>query len=670
MSDSQLRLAHFFDHVGGLNTTDSPFKISDGQATSGFNYDYALTGGFSKRGGNVYTNTVADAKLRTLGMSQWVSGTGSKGPIRAADTVLQTSTDSWASNFTTLTKDTLAAPSTLFSSNQPVVFSQFNNASASVLWCAGGGLTTLHGVYAPSSSPTKFTENGVTPPNGAFTATQAATGGSWASTGTYFYTLAYRKASTQALSNAALEVSVTILNVTDKSTIDLSGLTGLDTTLIDKIYLYRSAVAGTSGFTTGDLVAQINSSATTYVDTGSYISTAQNVPRVGNTLLDNSVLSSGTYNTVTTFKRRLVAASGNTFYLSDLNKSESWPASNVFTIPSGGPITALGVISFTTATSTNIDELLVIFTQRETWILTGSSLTDWTLKFLANVGCVGQAALANAGDILCWLDYSGFYIWDGSGKPVYVSRPIENNFSASGSFDKANFVYAWAAYSSTKKQVIWHIADTVEGVNQVSVKLDLRLTLPSLQGGLGPKTIDGVFCLDNNPYPLYGGAVNIPTTSEVFFAGDASGFVYNMYSGLKDQSSTDIDFQYGSKFFDMGSPGVSKRFHKVIVWAKDTTDASLTLDYWTKYHAGENDKAGGIAQVSTQVSDGTWDIGSWDAAYWDDVAQSYNPIVYNLGSALGNEGDCIRIRLSHVGINAPISIAGFTIVYSESGLRK
>lgn len=143
-----------------------------------------------------------------------------------------------------------------------------------------------------------------------------------------------------------------------------------------------------------------------------------------------------------------------------------------------------------------------------------------------------------------------------------------------------------------------------------------------------------------------------------------------MFDSFADASS-DIDFSYESKFFDLGSFNTTKRFHKILVWTKDSSDADLTLDWWTQYKSDEDSKATMSMPASTQVSEALWDLAFWDSAYWEQSVQAFNCLVFNLNSTVGStEGDCIKIRLRQSDANAPITVAGFTVVYSEMGMRK
>lgn len=656
--------ADYFNNVGGLNITDSPFRVGDGQATGGYNYNYTLVGGFRKRKGHDKVNSTAFTQLRTSGVFQHITSTGTKTTIATMDRKIN------AINLTTpsatpVTEDTTAAGSDFLQASNTVqtLGSQFNTTSANTLWLIGGGMTLPVGVY----SSTKATVNGAAAPTGTIVPT-AGGAGSTLQTGTYWYAIVSRKGSTLVTSNASLDASVAV-TAGQQVTIDLTGVVTGDNAKYDQIWIYRSGLNGVTGFTTGDLIAQLASGTASYVDTGTFITSATNVPRAGNLILDNSTLTSGAYKGITTYKRRLVVAKDSTIYFSDLNKPESWPLANFITVPSGGNITGLAIISLTSATSREIDEVLVIYKDEEIWAVTGTTPSDFVLKYISNNGTPLQNVVVPANGFLSWMNLKGVYTWDGSGKPIRLSRPIDTLFKIDGDIDRSKFSFFWGSFYELNQEVVWYISDVNIGEQKAALRLDLRLTTPALTGSeLASREIDGVFMRDSIPMALYAGASKVYTGSdEMLLSGDASGFLYDLYSALSDEGAG-IDFSYSSKYHDLGSVGIAKRIHKVIVWVEDTSDEKLTLSIWPAYQSSEQDAIMAEETISRSVSQGIWDLGYWDAAEWDNALLStFTPVVFNPKQA---EGDAFRLRFSQTEADAPTSVAGYTIIYSEIGLRK
>lgn len=683
--------ADFFDNSAGVNTSDSPFRVLDNQATDGYNYDYVATGGFQKRYGHGLLTAVPDTNIRSLGYYLHTTSANVKTLLRAGGTTLQTQ-DLTTGVSTTQSDDTVSAASAFFTSNQPVVFSQFNTTTNNIAWCAGGGLASGRVL---GYNGTKLTLNGSAAPTGSIGTSVAGADGTLPA-GTYYYAVALHKLSTGAISNAALDASV-VVGATNHVVIDLSGITGVDTTKYDLFYIYRSAISGVSGFTSGDLAGTAATSASTFTDLGATQGTAASIPRSGSASLDNSVLPAGTYKAITTWKRRLVTAQGSTLYISDLNKSESWPAANPITIPSGGDITALGIISFNTSTTTGTDEFLAVFKERELWMVTGSSSSDWALKFVDYIGCAAQPLLTLANGFLAWVDYRGIYLWDGSGKPIYASRPIEADFKITGDIDLSNLIYGWGVFNRSQNAIIWTLSSKSLGVQKLVLKLDIRLTYPGITNSIDSRILEGVFTRDSLPYPLYAGYSALPNSTEMIYAGDNVGNTYTLYSNLNADytniaqywdvatwdtgywdyqynQTTGQAFRYRTKTLDLGLIGTTKRIHKIIAWCKQNSSANLTLNYWVGYALDSRGKASTIQPISSTTSyagNAYWDQGYWDLSYWDQALQTYSPVVFNLSnSSVGVEGDAITLEFVQSGINAPLTVGGFSIVYTEVGMRK
>lgn len=675
--EGQFLVEDFYLNVGGLNTSDSPFIVAPGEATGGKNYDYVSRGGLKKRAGHAKLNTSANAQVKSLGLGLWNKPGTARKVIRAAGRKLQDfDTSSFA--FTNLTEDTTAAASDFLgvSSTQPVVFSMFNTSNAGVLWSAGGGATALYGAY----SATKVTKNGVAAPTGSISLATSADGTApdFASTGYYRYAVAFRKTSTQAISNATLFKEVQVTTATDKVTVTLSSISNIDATKYDKYYIYRSAVSvsaqGDVAFTTGDLIAQEDIASTTYVDRGSYISTSENVPQAGNVLLDNSELATGSYKTLTVFKRRLVTALNSTIYFSDLNKPESWPTYQTITLPSGGEITALGVISMTSATSSEIQEMLVVFKQREVWVITGdgaltSGIPDWSLKFINSAGSPGQASVVAADGYLFWVNYRGFQMWNGNSKPLYISRKIQDKFERGGDIDKSLLGQAWGAYAEGRGQIHWCLSSNSEGTQKLVLKLDLDLTTKSQSG-------EGVFTPDVLAFSAYAGLSFIASessTEETIYYGDNAGFVYGGYTSSQD-GGTSYDFDYITPYLTFGQPNTAKRINKIVAWVVDNGEYDLRLTYWSNYRNRSVDSD----SVLVTVNQGTTDSGAlygsaiWDTSAYSSFSPKIKPVVFNIpaGSQNNGEGDSFRLRFQQPATTKTLTVYGFSVYYTDLSLRK
>lgn len=662
-------IAKFFGNSGGYNNTDSPLSIADNQATGqSYNYDYLRTGALSKVLAPAKINSSADAQLKSLGMAMHhAANTDIRTVVRMAGTKIQT-LDLGTGLATNVVEDTATAGTDFLDVNsvQPIVSASFNALNGNtVVWSAGGGMSAVYGFNG-----SVVTQNGVPEPTGTFTAVLQApgTGGVWPVTGTYYYALTLRKASTHAEGNAALDVAVTVDNATKAVVITLPTV---DTTKYDQFNLYRSTVNGSLGFTAGDLVAQGPTTTATYTDTGTNVAIAQLVPRSGNLVLDNGTLPTGTYKCITTFKRRLVTASGGSFYVSDLNKPESWPLENKFTPPSGGPITGLGFIGTASEYSTGADEYLLIFKENELWAFTGSSEDDWELKFVDKTGCISPGSVVQFNGFTSWIATNGVYIWDGRGRPTRVSRPINALFEADGDIDRSKLVSAWGVHFRKTQQVIWRLSHRTLGEQKLSLKLDTRLTALANSQNPEESEANGVFILDEDSTPLYSGTSFSPSASEeLLIVGDGSGYAYKAYSAPANPDGSGVGFQYETRPMDLGAPEMLKRWKRVLVWVEAISPGDLKLNYWADYKNRDDSASDVITPLPIKkgVAASLWDIAIWDVSLWDDYIQDIQMVQFNLHSSENNaEGIALKLQFIQESASTPLRIHGFAVEFEDMG---
>lgn len=662
----------YYVNDGGLNNTDSPFTALPGQAGSNSrNFEYTKQGAIKKRLGLEQVNATADTELRAIGLNARITKEDLRTLIRSAAQRIQSINTSTGA-FTNLTEDTAAAGSTFWDSGTtvPVNGNMFVTPGQDVLWLAGGGASKIYGVY----SDTKVTANGVDAPTGSITATPGGSGGSLAA-GTYYYAVALEKASTDASSNAVLDVIATVTS-SQVVTIDFTAITSFDTTKYDNFLVYRSSAGGSTGFTAGALVARVATSSTSYVDTGTDIDSSVVVPRAGNTLLDNSPLPAGDPLYTTVFKQRLVTAIGSTVYISDISKPESWPLVNYIEIPTGGSITGLGVVSFVTQDASSIDEILVVFKEDEMHIIQGTGtisggLADWSLKFLDTTGCESHNSIVFANGYLTWLNRRGIFIWDGTNKPIYASRLIEDYFGFDGDISLGDLRFSWGVFYKKQNQVVWALSNSTFGTQKFFLKLDLRLTLPRVTSDLSSRIIPAVFVPDTYAQAQYAGVVYRPTddSEERLFTADDQGFIYSSYK-VQNDAGSGIDFQYETQALDQGQPDINKVYDTVIAYVEDLGDFDLTLRYWADYRTGESDSSAGTVQISPTPSRelALWDVAFWDVAFWDDFNPRLRKVVFHLRSDRNNtQGTSLRLRFEQGEADEPIILYGFSILYNVVG---
>lgn len=660
--EAQLITAEFFDNTGGLETSNSPFLSHPDCASGGFNFDYVQRGAIRKRKGHALLNSGDGSP--TYGLGFFNDSKSNRAIVRFKQGQAQlVSSGDWS--YSNISHE---LPGSTVEAVDRVVSNMFTG-NGEALWFANR-TRKLGGVYKTDTGFT-ITDNGVTNmATGSLTAALNTTASTFVAAGTFRYVATAVK-HTGSEGNAALEVA---FNVTDPAKGVLLTLTNnLSPSVYKKVNIYRSAINGAEGFTVGDLVAELTTitPTMTFIDTGTSIVETQPVPRAYSVVADYSELPDGVYKGVHQFKRRLVTFSGSTLYLSEEGNAEAWPQTNRITLPTGGNITCVIPISFTTQYSSAADEHLCIFKQNELWVLTGSDYTDWEVKYIDDSGVSNQSLATQCNGFISWVNYRGAFLWNGSDKPTYISQNIENLFQRGGTIKKDSFSESFVTFYKSRNEVQFYLQDNYTVTSHsYTLKLDLRLTQLGTESTLIDRKLDGIFTPDLVPIRMTAGIVYIPDADapeEVMLLGDENGALYHAYSALTD-ANTPISLNYLTQNLDMGSRGTNKRFHKVVVWVKKVSGIQVGLEWWVNYR-DLSSTPGSITQTAPVTSSNSliWDSGNWDEKVWDNTTLDMLPITFNLFA--NNDGDCIQLRLSESS-NKELVIYGYTIHYSQGTLRK
>lgn len=306
------------------------------------------------------------------------------------------------------------------------------------------------------------------------------------------------------------------------------------------------------------------------------------------------------------------------------------------------------------------------------WVLTGTSYSDWALKFIDQVGCPEQSLAVIANGFLAWIDFRGIYLWDGTSKPIYASRLIEPLFARDGDLDKSKLTIGVGEFFRKENQVIWYLSSKTYGEQKFAIKMDLRLTLPLIEQTATGRNIEAVLIQDFYQMPIYAALSYIPynASDEKMVLGDSSGYCYFASSAYSD-GGNNYNFTYLSKPFSMGDPNTQKQFHKVILWVQDLGNWPIYLDYWSNYRTTPQYMSTQSAPISTEneTSLGIWDVGLWDISFYDTYSPNVVPIVFNLesGVANSNQGTAIQLQFRNGIANQPITIHGFSVIWSPLG---
>jgi len=76
--------------------------------------------------------------------------------------------------------------------------------------------------------------------------------------------------------------------------------------------------------------------------------------------------------------------------------------------------------------------LIVVFTDDDMFLVTGDAEPFRVIDYRNNLGCVAPRSPAVCDGRLFWLSKDGVQAWDGVGKPVWISEPIDTDYEGNG----------------------------------------------------------------------------------------------------------------------------------------------------------------------------------------------------------------------------------------------
>ena len=104
---------------------------------------------------------------------------------------------------------------------------------------------------------------------------------------------------------------------------------------------------------------------------------------------------------------------------------------------------------------------VVAFKEEYVHVIFGSTPKDFSMERTYGIGCIDRQSIANAGDMLIWLSYDGFYAY-GGGKPERISDKLNTKYVSAVSFSDGICYYARCEKENGEKEFL--VFDTEKGL--------------------------------------------------------------------------------------------------------------------------------------------------------------------------------------------------------------
>jgi hypothetical protein len=310
-------------------------------------------------------------------------------------------------------------------------------------------------------------------------------------------------------------------------------------------------------------------------------------------------------------------------YFSRPDAPWSWPSTYFLAVPGSGRDN-LGIRSLMPRR-----EALGVARRDVVFQVTGEDIDDFRLvKLSENTGVESNESVVVYRDAVFWLWKDGVYQWDSDGLQNISDPNVSTWFNSSSYFNQDMFKYAFAVFDPKRYKYRLYLASAGSNVIDRWVEYDINYKTwwgPHKTGAFSPTS--AFFLVDGND-----------KTNAI--AGSSSGYIWEEQATPTDGTSTGIDFDVDTRFYDFGVPDYQKYCGQISMIGKVQSAGTITITPKTGY-----------LDASIQA-----------------------PIFYDMTKGrqrlrrLGT-GKVAQLNFKHTAAGEPIEIYGFNFPYNILGRR-
>ncbi len=291
-------------------------------------------------------------------------------------------------------------------------------------------------------------------------------------------------------------------------------------------------------------------------------------------------------------------------------------------------------------------EILVIFKERSTYILTGTDADNFSLHQVSGeFGAVGPRSIVVVGNELMFLSQEGVTTLStatvqGNITANFISSKVQPQFNQLNSNKLSN---SFAIHLRDKQEVWWIVPPTGSNQNQLAIVHHYGLgNVWSKRTGLNMAS--GI---------LYNGK---------FYTGNYSGVIQQHFRGSR-YGNNPIKWQYRTPFYDLGSAERRKRIQDLEIYLKQMSPVDVTVK--TAWDVRRNMKAQDSYNLSVMpdVESALYQQATYNTDTYGLAGLSICPLIPD------GSGRRFQVELSGESDNQPVELQGWTITATYGGLR-
>lgn len=301
----------------------------------------------------------------------------------------------------------------------------------------------------------------------------------------------------------------------------------------------------------------------------------------------------------------------------------AWPAENGISVP------GIGRDQFGIRALMPRREALGVGRRDLIWQITGQTPEDFTAVKLSEIlGVESQESVVTFRDTVWWLWKDGVYQWDDSGIVNISDGKTKSWFSTTSYFNQDMFPYAFAVFDPKRLKYRLYLA--AAGSTSIDRWIEYDL---STKTWWGPHKTDAFS-------PTSSFLLTDAGDKMQAIAGSSSGYIWEDQDTARDGTSSGINFDVITRFFDGDMPNYEKVWGELVMMGKV--------------------QSAGTMSVTPKVG------------YTDATAQDVMTYDMTLGRQrmprLGT-GKLAQLRFQHSTQNEPVELYGMELPYTIVGVR-
>jgi len=294
-------------------------------------------------------------------------------------------------------------------------------------------------------------------------------------------------------------------------------------------------------------------------------------------------------------------------------------------------------------------EILVIFKEKSTYILSGNDADDFTLHQVSSeFGAVGPRSIVVVGNTLMFLSQEGITTLStatvqGNITAGFLSSKVQPVFNQ---LNRNQIKYSFALHLRDRQEVWWVVPP--QGANQNQLVMVHHYGLAS----------DGNAWSKRTGLSLASGVIY----NGKFYTGNYTGGVQQQFRGNR-YGSTAISWRYRTPFYELDSPRLRKRIQDVEIYLKQLSPQDLTVKTAWDAKRGSQAQDTYTLSVTPDASSAVYQQATFGEDYYGIAGLSICPLIPN------GSGKRFQLEFSGNADNQPVELQGWTITATYGGLR-